>query len=91
MDTYFRIFRIFFLIGLTSFGGPTAHIGYLHNKFVKDNNWFSAKEFFELLFRVLICFIVLGLLTDVNVNFDFIIGVLLVVFNSDGIENLVLE
>ena len=48
MGTYFRIFKIFFLLGLTSFGGPTAHIGYLHNKFVKDNNWFSAKEFFEL-------------------------------------------
>jgi chromate transporter len=41
----FEIFKMFFLLGLTSFGGLTAHIGYLHNKFVQDNNWFSAKDF----------------------------------------------
>ena len=39
---------MFFLLGLTSFGGPMAHIGYLHNKFVQEAKWFTEKEFFEL-------------------------------------------
>ena len=48
MVGHFKIFQIFFLLGLSSFGGPTAHIGYLHSRFVVGNNWFSAKQFFEL-------------------------------------------
>ena len=43
-----QIFKTFLFLGLTSFGGPTAHIGYLHNKFVEELEWFSHKDFFEL-------------------------------------------
>lgn len=39
------IFRHFLLLGLTSFGGPVAHIGYLRNAFVSRNKWLSDTEF----------------------------------------------
>lgn len=48
MGKAYLIFKIFFFLGVTSFGGPTAHIGYLHNKFVDDKQWFSSKDFFDL-------------------------------------------
>ena len=35
----------FFLLGLTSFGGPVAHIGYFRNVFVKQKKWFGEKPY----------------------------------------------
>ena len=37
------IFISFLLLGLTSFGGPIAHIGYFRNVFVKQKKWLDEK------------------------------------------------
>ena len=37
------IFLSFLLLGLTSFGGPIAHIGYFRNYFVKQKKWLDEK------------------------------------------------
>ncbi len=37
------IFLSFLLLGLTSFGGPIAHIGYFRNFFVKQKKWLDEK------------------------------------------------
>lgn len=34
-----EVFRIFLLLGLTSFGGPVAHLGYFHAEFVTRRRW----------------------------------------------------
>jgi len=48
MISNYQIFKMFLFLGLTSFGGPTAHIGYLHNRFVEKIKWISNKDFLEL-------------------------------------------
>ena len=42
------IFLKFLKLGLYSFGGPTAHIGYLNETFVQKEKWVSEKEFMEM-------------------------------------------
>ena len=37
----------FFLLGLTSFGGPVAHIGYFRNVFVKQKKWLDEKTYID--------------------------------------------
>ncbi len=37
----------FFLLGLTSFGGPVAHIGYFRNFFVKQKKWLDEKTYID--------------------------------------------
>ena len=39
------IFVCFLLLGLTSFGGPIAHIGYFRNFFVKQKKWLDEKTY----------------------------------------------
>ncbi len=39
------IFKAFLTLGLTSFGGPVAHIGYMRNAFVERKAWFSEAQF----------------------------------------------
>jgi len=41
----FDVIKQFFLLGLMSFGGPAAHIGYFHRRFVKDLGWITEQEF----------------------------------------------
>jgi len=38
-------FSAFFALGLSSFGGPAAHIGYFQREFVQRRQWLSAAEF----------------------------------------------
>ena len=45
---FFEMFWVFFKLGLTCFGGPTAHIGFFHNAFVEQKKWLTAKEYGEL-------------------------------------------
>jgi len=45
----FEIFAAFFKLGLTSFGGPAAHIGYFRRAFVTDRGWLTETEFAERL------------------------------------------
>ena len=43
------IFRQFLLLGLISFGGPAAHVGYFHRRFVEELQWLDEAEFARLL------------------------------------------
>ena len=44
----FRLFFIFLRLGLTSFGGPVAHIGFFHEAFVQRRKWLSEQDYSEL-------------------------------------------
>lgn len=44
-----QIFFIFFKLGLTSFGGPIAHLGYFHQEFVLKRGWLSQQEYADLI------------------------------------------
>ena len=43
-----QIFLTFLKLGLTSFGGPVAHIGYFHQEFVARKKWVSEQEYADL-------------------------------------------
>ena len=42
---YLEIFRVFLRLGLTSFGGPVAHIGYFRDEFVTRRAWINDTQF----------------------------------------------
>lgn len=44
-----EIFGAFLRLGLTSFGGPTAHIGYFRTEFVLRRGWLGEADFAERL------------------------------------------
>jgi len=44
-DTFIRIFLVFLRLGLTSFGGPIAHIGYFREEFVNKQKWISERAY----------------------------------------------
>lgn len=43
-----EVFWIFLRLGLTSFGGPVAHLGYFRDEFVKRRRWFDEKSYADL-------------------------------------------
>lgn len=43
------VFRVFLKLGMTSFGGPIAHIGYFRAEFVQRRQWLSEEQFAQLL------------------------------------------
>jgi chromate transporter len=43
-----EVLRIFFRLGLTSFGGPIAHLGYFHEEFVVRRRWVDESSFADL-------------------------------------------
>ena len=40
-----HIWLTFTRLGLTSFGGPSAHVAYFHDEFVDHKHWLTAEEF----------------------------------------------
>jgi chromate transporter len=44
-----RIFIEFLKLGCMSFGGPAAHMGYFHRRFVDEIHWVEAKDYAELM------------------------------------------
>jgi chromate transport protein ChrA len=38
----------FLKLGLTSFGGPVAHLGYFHTEFVKHRKWLDDRSYSDL-------------------------------------------
>jgi chromate transporter len=42
------VFRIFLRLGLTSFGGPIAHIGYFRREFVLNRQWLDERAYADL-------------------------------------------
>src|ERR1700722_5888824 len=43
-----EVFRVFLKLGLTSFGGPIAHIGYFRREFVERRSWLDDAAFSDL-------------------------------------------
>lgn len=43
------IFLVFLRLGLTSFGGPVAHLGYFREAFVSRRRWLSEARYVELI------------------------------------------
>ena len=43
-----EVFRAFLLLGLTSFGGPVAHIGYFREAFVARRKWLDEAAYADL-------------------------------------------
>jgi chromate transporter len=43
-----EVFAVFLKLGLTSFGGPIAHLGYFRNEFVGRRKWLEEKRFADL-------------------------------------------
>lgn len=44
-----EVFSAFLKLGLTSFGGPIAHLGYFRREFVEQRNWVSDSQYAQLL------------------------------------------
>jgi len=43
-----EVFRAFLRLGLTSFGGPVAHIGYFRDEFVERRRWLDERAYADL-------------------------------------------
>src|SRR6202023_976249 len=43
-----EVLRVFLKLGLTSFGGPVAHIGYFREEFVVRRRWLDEAAFSDL-------------------------------------------
>ena len=46
--SFSHIFLLFLRLGLTSFGGPAAHLGFFHDEFVKRRRWLSDSAYAEV-------------------------------------------
>ena len=46
--TPFEVLRVFFKLGVSSFGGPIAHIGYFREEFVVRRRWLDEQAFVDL-------------------------------------------
>ncbi|KZN30691.1 chorismate-binding protein [Pseudoalteromonas luteoviolacea CPMOR-2] len=44
----FSIFKLFFMLGWVSFGGPAAHIGYFRQTFVEKLKWLDDHEYGQI-------------------------------------------
>ena len=44
-----EVFITFLKLGLTSFGGPVAHLGYFHKELVEKRRWLSDAQYAQLL------------------------------------------
>ena len=47
-QTVLEPFLVFLRLGLTSFGGPIAHLGYFRQEFVERRKWLSEQTFADL-------------------------------------------
>ena len=43
-----EIFLVALRLGLTSFGGPVAHLAYFQNEYVKRKKWLSDQTYAEI-------------------------------------------
>lgn len=46
--SWLHILAVSFQLGLTSFGGPAAHLGYFHEKYVKRKQWIDEESYADL-------------------------------------------
>lgn len=47
--SFAEVFIVFFKLGLTSFGGPIAHLGYFMNELVRNRRWISEEQYAQLI------------------------------------------
>lgn len=47
-DNVWTVFLVFLRLGLTSFGGPVAHLGYFRDEFVARRRWLSERNYADL-------------------------------------------
>lgn len=47
-DSAWRVFQVFLRLGLTSFGGPIAHLGYFRTEFVERRRWLDDRGYSDL-------------------------------------------
>lgn len=45
---WIEIFVVTLRLGLTSFGGPIAHLGYFHEEYVQKRKWLDEKSYLDL-------------------------------------------
>src|SRR5690625_6082990 len=43
-----EVFRVFLKLGVTSFGGPVAHLGYFRTEAVERRGWLEDEEYADL-------------------------------------------
>ena len=48
MPSAWQVFAVFLRLGLTSFGGPVAHLGYFRAEFVQRRQWLSERSYTDL-------------------------------------------
>ncbi|MDP2504545.1 chromate efflux transporter [Oceanobacter sp. 3_MG-2023] len=48
MARVIEVFRVFLWLGLTSFGGPVAHLGYFRSELVEKRGWLSDAAYADL-------------------------------------------
>lgn len=48
-DSLWTVFLIFLRLGLTSFGGPVAHLGYFREEFVRRRRWLDESHYADLI------------------------------------------
>jgi len=47
-ESAFTVFKVFLKLGLTSFGGPIAHLGYFREEFVNRRKWITDRAYADL-------------------------------------------
>ena len=47
-DNAWMVFLVFLRLGLTSFGGPIAHLGYFRDEFVTRRRWLNERSYVDL-------------------------------------------
>ncbi|KEK25399.1 chromate transporter [Bacillus gaemokensis] len=48
LKTIIEIFLVSLKLGLTSFGGPVAHLGYFHHEYVQKRKWINERNYTDL-------------------------------------------
>lgn len=48
LKNLFEVFKVSTKLGLTSFGGPIAHLGYFHNEYVRKRKWMDERNYADL-------------------------------------------
>src|SRR6201991_117430 len=49
LGTPLEVFWIFLKLGVSSFGGPMAHLGYFRNEFVDRRRWLDDRAYADLM------------------------------------------